>query len=199
MAFTTMDPDVLIKEEPKEESEIDYNTTEENDINPWFIENAETFLKYCCSNCNFSSKDLRDFSKHVSSNHFTSNMFFQTNTDTEVKETLGKSLKKSKKGKCVVPNCTVEKSFGFFKFPKQQEKLDSWLELCGLKMVQKEDRICADHFDNSDFCLKSSANPSLNLNTSNRKTNAVSPTKGTVVAKVFSTKVIANTRCNCKF
>ena len=66
-------------------------------------------------------------------------------------------------------------------------------------MVQKGDRICADHFDNNDFCLKSSANPSLNLNTSNRKTNAVSPTKGTVVAKVFSTKVIANTRCNCKF
>ena len=73
------------------------------------------------------------------------------------------SLEKAEHGKCVVPNCDKQKSFKFFKFPKQQEKFDNWLTLCGLNTVKKEDRICADHFMKSDFCLRPSACPSLNL------------------------------------
>merc|ERR1719361_2132549 len=42
-----------------------------------------------------------------------------------------------------------------------------WLTLCGLNMVKKEDRICADHFMKSDFSLKPSAYPSLNLYSNN--------------------------------
>ena len=67
-------------------------------------------------------------------------------------------------GNCVVPNCARLNSFGFFTFPKQQEKHDVWLQLCGLKAVQKEDTICADHFMSNDFCLKANAYPSLHLN-----------------------------------
>ena len=70
---------------------------------------------------------------------------------------------KTQWGHCVVPNCTTLNSFGFFKFPKKQEKCDLWLQLCGLHEVNEEDRICANHFLRSDLCLKKTAYPTLNL------------------------------------
>ena len=69
---------------------MNYDIKEENESNPWLIENAEEFLKYCCANCDFNSKDLQDFSNHVSANHFTSNLFFQGKVNKQVKRTISK-------------------------------------------------------------------------------------------------------------
>ena len=168
MANIRMDLDKPIKQELDQKYELDpLLKSEDIKSNPWLIENAKRFLKYCCPECEFNSKSIYDFSMHVSENHYTANMFYQSNTETFPKENIEKifihSLEKAEHGKCVVPNCDKQKSFRFFKFPKQQEKFDNWLTLCGLNTVKKEDRICADHFMKSDFCLRPSACPSLNL------------------------------------
>ena len=194
------DKGVLVKQELVEEDRNDYNLIEEaDDPNPWLMENAEAFLKYCCSNCEFSTKDVKDFSNHVATYHFSSNMLFQNKAKRIRKSmsiTRGSNeytniVRKLRIGKCSVPNCDVKKSFRFFKFPKQQEKLDSWLQLCGLTMVQNEDRICADHFNHSDFYvdLKGNACPSLNLNIAQRQEI---PNTGTVVAKMNLLEPILN-------
>ena len=180
MANIKLGQDIQMKEEYIEELQMENIVKrEKNDSNPWLIENAEEFLKYCCANCDFNSKDLQDFSNHVSANHFTSNLFFQGKVNKQVKRTIAKpfNFKKLEKGKCVVPNCTVVESFGFFKFPKEAEKHYSWLKLCGLPVVKENDRICANHFTESDFCVyvKRMAYPSLNLNIGER--NPIFPTK----------------------
>ena len=113
-------------------------------------------------------------------------MFYPGNFAASKKEKSSKNypkssvnnIEKSEWGNCAVPNCTTLNSFGFFKFPKQQEKLILWLQMCGLQMAQKEDRICADHFISSDFCLKPSAYPCLNLNNDHSINNRMLGTKG---------------------
>ena len=86
------DQDLPIK---KEIVENDNNTeysikTEKLDENPWLIENAETFLKYCCPECDYKSKKIQAFSKHVSKNHFSSNIFRQSYSDVSMTEDQGK-------------------------------------------------------------------------------------------------------------
>ena len=112
-------------------------------------------------------------------NHYTSNLFFQTEIEKAVKKRIFKNSQEV--GICVVPNCNVKNPHTFFKFPKQ--KHDYWLQLCGLKMIKEEDKICAGHFDESDFCidLKQSAHPSLNLNICESEVNLKVPNKGMVV------------------
>ena len=65
MAFTTTDEEMPIKQELIEEkSDINYPMkSEQNHSNPWSIENAEKYLKYCCPECIFNTKDFQDFSK----------------------------------------------------------------------------------------------------------------------------------------
>ena len=101
-------------------------------------------------------------------------------------------------GICVVPNCNIKKSHKFFKFPKQQQKYDYWLQLCGLKMIKEEDRICASHFAESDFYLelKRSAHPSLNLNLYESEVNLIVPIKGKVVVKMYLTRFCQNLNMN---
>ena len=175
-----MKQDIPIKQELIEEDEINNPMkTEKDDLDKYLIENVESYLKYCCPECVYSSKDAHDFSIHVSEKHFTANMFFQSNAHysdnvtnqmymreksiTSHPENSVKNLVNTEWGKCAVPNCNNLNSFRFLKFPQQQQKLDLWLQLCGLKMVKREDRICANHFKNSDFCLRPSSHPSLNL------------------------------------
>ena len=151
-----MDYDIPIKQELIEESEMNHPMkTEENNSNPYLIENVESYLKYCCPECAYSSKDVHDFSIHVSKTHSPDNMTNQTSVE---KVSINshhhgsmKNLVNTEWGKCVVPNCTNVNSFQFLKFPKQQQKLDLWLQLCGLQMVKRNDRICADHFNNTDL------------------------------------------------
>ena len=37
--------------------------------NPWMVDNASVFLKYCCPECEFSNQDLQTFSDHAIENH----------------------------------------------------------------------------------------------------------------------------------
>mgnify|MGYP001348497107 CR=1 FL=1 len=37
--------------------------------NPWMVDNASVFLKYCCPECEFSDQDLQVFSDHAIENH----------------------------------------------------------------------------------------------------------------------------------
>ena len=170
MANINLGQDIQMKEEYVEEVQMETVIKSENIYsNPWLIENAELFLKYCCPECEYSSKDVNDFSRHMSENHISTNIETLVKEYTDYDKTSTISLEKSEWGNCVVPNCTTINSFGFFKLPKQQEKHDLWLQLCGLKAGKKDDRICADHFMSSDFCLKPNAYPSLNLNSESMK------------------------------
>ena len=197
MAGNTMDQDISVKQEFIEiMPNMDYIVKDENNSNPWLIENAESFLKYCCTDCDFKSTYVQEFSKHVSMNHYTSHLFFQT----EIKDPVKKKILKNNEevGTCVVPNCNIKKSHKFFKFPKQQQKYDYWLQLCGLKMIKEEDRICASHFAESDFYLelKRSAHPSLNLNLYESEVNLIVPIKGKVVVKMYLTRFCQNLNMN---
>ena len=165
MEFDTMDHDTPIKQELIEESDM---KTEQIQSIPWLVENAEMYLKYCCPECLFITKDLQDFSRHFSENHVTKNSIENSHSSKSNQNTSYNDFIKSESGNCVVPHCDTLKSFGFFKFPQKQERYDLWLQLCGLETVQEEDKICAYHFLRSDFCLKKSAYPSLNLNIGNR-------------------------------
>ena len=85
------DQDLPIKKELVENDSTEYPIkTEKVDENPWLIENAETFLKYCCPECDYKSKKIQAFSKHVSKNHFSSNLFRQSYSDASMTEEQGK-------------------------------------------------------------------------------------------------------------
>ena len=78
MAFNELDQDIPLKQELIEEVEMNHPLkTEDNISNPYLIENAESYLKYCCLECEYNSKDVHDFSIHVSKSHFTKNMTFR--------------------------------------------------------------------------------------------------------------------------
>ena len=91
MADISEDHDLPIKKELVENEDTEYPIkTEKVDENPWLIENAETFLKYCCPECDYKSKKIQNFSKHVSKNHFSSNLFRQSYSDVSMTEDQGK-------------------------------------------------------------------------------------------------------------
>ena len=91
MADISEDQDLTIKKELVENDNTEYPIkTEKVDGNPWLIENAETFLKYCCPECDYKSKKIQNFSKHVSKNHSSSNLFQQSYSDVSMTEDQGK-------------------------------------------------------------------------------------------------------------
>ena len=91
MADISEEQDLPIKKELVENYSTEYPIkTEKVDGNPWLIENAETFLKYCCPECDYKSKKIQAFSKHVSKNHFSSNIFRQSYSDVSMREDQGK-------------------------------------------------------------------------------------------------------------
>ena len=50
---------------------------EENVVsNPWSVENAAAFLKYCCPECDFQVLNLKMFSNHALENHSRSMALF---------------------------------------------------------------------------------------------------------------------------
>ena len=50
---------------------------EENVVsNPWSVENAAAFLKYCCPECDFQVLNLKMFSNHALENHARSMALF---------------------------------------------------------------------------------------------------------------------------
>ena len=49
--------------------------------NPWSVEDASAFLKYCCPECDYSNKNLPSFSKHALKNHVLANTLFNNDND----------------------------------------------------------------------------------------------------------------------
>ena len=50
----------------------------QNETNPWSVEDASVFLKYCCPECEFSDWNLKSFADHALENHTGSNVLFTT-------------------------------------------------------------------------------------------------------------------------
>ena len=44
--------------------------------NPWAVEDASVFLKFCCPECDFQIPDLQMFSDHAVDNHIRSTVLF---------------------------------------------------------------------------------------------------------------------------
>ena len=73
--------------------------------------------------------------------------------------------------KCSLPTCNYYAPNGFFGFPKNEKQRDKWQKLCGMETVKKKDRLCSQHFEESQISnlhtaqprLKMGAVPSLNL------------------------------------
>ena len=58
--------------------------TESSDLNPWSVDNASVFLKYCCPECDYNNVSLKVFSHHASENHAkSSTLFNRTNNDND--------------------------------------------------------------------------------------------------------------------
>lgn len=45
-------------------------------LNPWAVEDASVFLKYCCPECEFTNFDLQQFSDHALKNHANATVLF---------------------------------------------------------------------------------------------------------------------------
>ena len=67
-------------------SDVKENTSENTDplkienveYNPWGVESASVFLKYCCPECDYSHQNLDFFTDHALKRHNKSNILFQT-------------------------------------------------------------------------------------------------------------------------
>ena len=54
---------------------------EDFDTNPWSVDDATAFLKYCCPECNYHDGDLKVFSNHALENHERSSILFNTKSN----------------------------------------------------------------------------------------------------------------------
>ena len=50
---------------------------EDFDTNPWSVDDASVFLKYCCPECNYNDGSLKVFSHHALENHVRSSILFK--------------------------------------------------------------------------------------------------------------------------
>ena len=57
------------------------NLIEKDDFenNPWFVEDASVFLKYCCPECDYQILNYDMFSYHALENHVKSKVLFESN------------------------------------------------------------------------------------------------------------------------
>jgi len=58
------------------DEEISVKVEENFDSNPWSVEDATVFLKYCCPECDFQVLNLKSFSSHALENHVRSIALF---------------------------------------------------------------------------------------------------------------------------
>ena len=63
------------------EEHIDVKTEEYFESNPWSVEDASVFLKYCCPECDYQIIDFQLFSDHALENHAKSNALFGQSKD----------------------------------------------------------------------------------------------------------------------
>ena len=82
------------------------------------------------------------------------------------------STVKKKHFRCSLPSCSYYAPKGFYGFPKNEKLRKNWQDLCGMEEVKKSDRLCFQHFEESQIMVKNSDEqprlklggvPSLNL------------------------------------
>ena len=82
------------------------------------------------------------------------------------------STVKKKHFRCSLPSCSYYAPKGFYGFPKNEKLRKKWQDLCGMEEVKKCDRLCFQHFEESQIMAKNSDEqprlklggvPSLNL------------------------------------
>ena len=54
----------------------DFLKLEQSSTNPWSVENASVFLRYCCPECDFSTQTLKSFTHHAVQCHRKSIVLF---------------------------------------------------------------------------------------------------------------------------
>ena len=54
---------------------------EDLDTNPWSVDDATAFLKYCCPECNYHDGDLKVFSNHALENHERAFLLFNNKSN----------------------------------------------------------------------------------------------------------------------
>ena len=55
--------------------------------NPWNVPNAAMFLKYCCPECDFKSKDGDHFERHALESHHKAKSFFIKSKNKKTEKT----------------------------------------------------------------------------------------------------------------
>ena len=61
---------------------------EDNSENPWNVENAAMFLKFCCPECEFTDKRLLSFTEHARKTHAKSSILFLPENIEDSKEQI---------------------------------------------------------------------------------------------------------------
>ena len=65
-----------------------YDNFEDFETNPWAVENASVFLKYCCPECEYFDQNLDSFTNHALENHANSNILFVSGKNNELSTDL---------------------------------------------------------------------------------------------------------------
>ena len=96
--FSTEDPDEnpILFPQKEEEVGIDFNKTMDFSVkvedsfsnNPWCVDDATAYLKFCCPECEYQIPDLYMFSEHALRNHIKSVVLFghEKDNNLQIKE-----------------------------------------------------------------------------------------------------------------
>ena len=68
---------------------LNHLKVEIGEINPWAVDKASAFLKYCCPECDYTDGNLTFFANHALGNHLDSNVFFTNKKLLEIKSEIG--------------------------------------------------------------------------------------------------------------
>ena len=66
-----------------------------SDGNPWAVNDASAFLRYCCPECDYNNEDLKGFSDHAIENHERSSTLFPENSNFNHQGIVPSGLNKS--------------------------------------------------------------------------------------------------------
>ena len=59
--------------------------TESSDLNPWSVDNASVFLKYCCPECDYKNEELLIFTNHALEKHVNARLLFTPDAILNIK------------------------------------------------------------------------------------------------------------------
>lgn len=80
-------------------------------VNPWAVEDASVFLRYCCPECDTKCIQVEDFAKHAISNHTRSSTLFPPATfvQAEFKSEASEEVFDTQSDEEAIPSKTVPK------------------------------------------------------------------------------------------